>query len=184
MQIKMDRSAVREIEATLSHIKNGSHRAMANAINHTLSVTRTEAGREIRNQVKLKAAYVRERLRVAKATVAKPQGRISTPTRGLLLSRFDHRAYAKGGIGVQVKPTGGKRRMPGAFYITFANGVTAIAIRTKRGPGLGRSEGLKVLYGPSVSQVFTDVKDDLQAPSGERLIARMEHEAARLLARQ
>jgi hypothetical protein len=184
MQIKMDRAAVREVEQLLAHIKNGSNRAMANAINHTLTVTRTEAGREIRNQVKLKAAYVRERLRLSKASVAKPQGRIATPTRGILLSRFDNRAYAKGGIGVQVKPIGGKRRMPGAFYVTFANGVHAIAIRTKHGPGLGRSEGLKVLYGPSVSQVFTDVKDDLQAPSGERLIARMEHEAARLLARQ
>ena len=62
--------------------------------------------------------------------------------------------------------------------------MTAIAIRTKRGAGLGRSEGLKVLYGPSVSQVFTDVKDDLQAPSGERLIERMRHEADRLIARQ
>lgn len=184
MQIMMDRTAVREIEQTLAHIRNGSNRAMASAINHTLGVTRTEASREIRNQVKLKAAYVNERLRLQRASIAKPQGRITTPTRGILLSRYDNRQYANGDIGVQVKPTGGKKRMPNAFYITFANGVKAIAIRTMSGPGLGRSEGIKVLYGPSVSQVFTDVKDDLQAPSGERLIARMEHEAARLMARQ
>ncbi|MGM0703883.1 MAG: phage tail protein [Pseudomonadota bacterium] len=185
MQIKMDRAAVREIEQTLSHIRNGSNRAMANAINHTLTVTRTEASKEIRGQVKLKAAYVKERLRLRRASVANPTGRIATPTRGILLSRFTNREYKSGGIGVQVKPGSGQRkRMPGAFYLTFANGVRAIAIRTKRGPGLGRSEGIKVLYGPSVSQVFTDVKDDLQAPSAERLIARMGHEAERLLARQ
>jgi hypothetical protein len=184
MQIKMDRAAVREIEATLQHIKNGSNRAMASAINHTLGVTRTEASSEIRKDVKLKAAYVRERLQLRKASVTRPEGRITTPTRGILLSRFPNREYVRGGVGVQVKPTGGKKRMPGAFYITFANGVTAIAIRTKRGAGLGRREGLKVLYGPSVSQVFTDVKDDLQAPSGERLIERMRHEAERLIARQ
>lgn len=184
MQIKMDRAAIREIEAELAHIKNGSNRAMSRAINHTLGVTRTEASREISNQVKLKAAYVRDRLHQINATVNKPEGRITTPTRGKLLTRFPNRQYVRGGIGVQVKPAGGKKRMPGAFYITFANGVQAIAIRTAYGAGLGRSEGLKVLYGPSVSQVFTDVKDDLQAPSGERLIERMAHEAERLLARQ
>lgn len=190
MQIKMDKDAVREIEATLAHIRNGSNRAMSRAINHTLGVTRTEASRAIRKQVKLKAAYVRERLRLQKANVNRVQGRITTPTRGLLLTRFPNEQVYEPigddpwGINVQVKPRGGYKHLPGAFYITFANGVRAIAIRTQRGAGLGRSEGLKVLYGPSVSQVFTDVKDDLQAPSGERLIARMAHEADRLLARQ
>ncbi len=185
MQIKMDTTAVREIEDLLAHIKNGSNRAMASAINHTLSVTRTEGGQKIREQVKLKASYVRERLRLVRASVAKPQGRITTPRRGILLSRFDNTVLKSGGVSVQVKPgAGNRKKMPGAFYITFANGVQAIAIRTQHGPGLGRSEGLKVLYGPSVSQVFTDVKDDLQSPSGERLIERMQHEADRLLARQ
>ena len=115
MQIKMDKEAVREIEATLNHIKNGSNRAMSRAINHTLGVTRTEASKEIRNQVKLKAAYVKERLKLKKASVTRPEGRIATPTRGILLSRFPNREYVRGGVGVQVKPTGGKKRMPGAF---------------------------------------------------------------------
>ena len=186
MQIKMDRAAVRQIERDLDHIKNGAERAMSRAINHTLTVTRTESGKAIRKQVKLKAAYVRERLKVNKASVNKPIGSITTPKRGILLTRYAHRQYKNGDIGVQVKPSGGYKRMPGAFFIgpLRNSGAMAIAFRNQYGPGLGRSEGLRITYGPSVSQVFTDVKDDLQAPSGNRLMERLQHEAERQLARQ
>ncbi|WP_136247937.1 phage tail protein [Halomonas borealis] len=184
IKIRVDRQAVREIYDDLAHIKDGAPKAMSRAINHTLGVTRTEASKEVRKQVKLKAGYVRDKLKVRRATTSKPQGAIQTPTRGTLLTRYPNRQYKKGGIGVQVKPTGGKQKMPGAFFIRFANGNQAVAIRTKRGPGLGRSEGLKVLYGPSVSQVFTDVKDDLQATSGNRLMQRLDYEAGRLMAKQ
>lgn len=184
IKIRLDQSQVRSLYDDLAHIKNGAPRAMSLAINHTLGVTRTEASTEIRKQVKLKAGYVKDKLKIQKATISKPMGAIRTPTRGTLLTRYPHREYKRGGIGVQVKPTGGKQKMPGAFFITFGNGVQAIAIRTKYGPGLGRSEGIKVLYGPSTSQVFTDVKDDLQAPSGNRLMQRLAYEADRLLAKQ
>lgn len=183
MRIRMDRAALREIERDLAHINNGAPKALSRAINHTLGVTRTEASKEIRSQVKLKAGYVRGKLKIQKANVSKPSGAISTPARGTLLTRYPHRKYKRGQIGVQVKPSGGKKKMPGAFFIRFANGVQAVAIRTRSGPGLGRSEGIKVLYGPSVSQVFTDVKDDLQAPSGNRLMQRLAIEADRLLER-
>ncbi|MGM0517898.1 MAG: phage tail protein [Pseudomonadota bacterium] len=184
IKIKVDQAQIKSIYDDLAHIKNGAPRAMSRAINHTLGVTRTESSKEIRKQVKLKAGYVRDKLKIRKATVSQLQGAIQTPTRGTLLTRYPHRQYKKGGIGVQVKPSGGKQKMPGAFFITFGNGVQAIAYRTKSGPGLGRSEGIKVLYGPSVSQVFTDVKDDLQAPSGNRLMQRLAYEADRLLAKQ
>ncbi|TFH84812.1 hypothetical protein EQG41_20425 [Billgrantia azerbaijanica] len=186
LKVRIDEGMLRDLRRDLSHIKNGSNKAMSRAINHTLGVTRTEASTQIRKQVKLKAGYVRERLKIRKATVNKLQGAIRTPSRGVLLSRFPNRAYKRGGIGVQVKPSGGKKRMPGAFFIgpLKNSGVMAIAIRTQHGPGLGRSGGLKITYGPSVSQVFTDVKDDLQAPSGNRLMQRLAYEADRLLKRQ
>ena len=184
IKITVDKEAVRRIESDLMHLKNGAPRAMSRAINHTLGVTRTEASKEIRKQVKLKAGYVRDKLAVKRPTFNWLNGASQTPTRGTLHTGSPNQRYNRGSVGVQVKPTGGKKRMPGAFFIRFANGVQAIAIRTQYGPGLGRSEGLKVLYGPSTSQVFTDVKDDLQAPSGNRLMQRMGHEAERLLNRQ
>ncbi|GHA85421.1 phage tail protein [Modicisalibacter luteus] len=185
LHIRIDRSGVRRVQSDLAHIRNGYEQAMARAINHTLTVTRTEAGQAIRKQVKLKAGYVRERLKVSKATRSKPTGSLATPSRGVLLTRYAHRQYANGDIGVKVKPTGGYKRMPGAFFIgpLKHSGATAIAFRNQYGPGLGRTEGLRITYGPSVSQVFTDVKDDLHALGGNRLMQRLQHEAERLLAR-
>lgn len=165
----------------LDHIKKGAPKAIVRAINHELKVTRTESSVEIRKQVKLKAGYVRQKLALNKANPITLSGSISTPTRGMLLTNYSHIAYKRGGVGVQVKPTGGKQKMPGAFLMTFPNGRTGVMIRTKKGPGLGRSEGLKVLYGPSASQVFTDVKDQLQTPASNRLQQRLNHEATQLL---
>jgi len=185
MQIKVNREDIRDVLDSLSHIKNGGGRAMSRAINHTLGVTRTEANKEMRTQVKLGAAYIRERLRQINATANKPEGRITTPTRGILATRFPHREYVRGGVGLQIKPTGGKRHMPGAWVMRFPNGQQAIVFRPSNSAKVNwQSAGLRVVYGPSVSQVFTDVKDDLAAPSGERLVNRMRHEAERLLARQ
>lgn len=188
LRIRIDRAQVREIYDDLSAIKNGAPKAMSRAINHTLGVTRTESSTEIRKQVKLKAGYVRDKLKIRKATVSKPQGAIRTPTRGTFMTRYPYRQYKNGDIGVQIKPTGGKQRMSDAFLLgpLKNSGAMAIAQRTARHrPGTKkRLQGIKLLYGPSVSQVFTDVKDDLQAPSGNRLMQRLAYEADRLLKKQ
>lgn len=181
MAIKVDHAAMQEVFRALSHIRNGASTATMRALNHTLDKTRTSANSAIREQVALPASYVKERLRPKKATKNNLSARLEAMRRGVLLSRYQNRDL-KVGVSVKVKPGPGQtKKMPGAFYITFANGVRAIAIRTQRGPGLGRSEGLKLLHGPSVSQVYTDVKDDMTQPSGRLLLERMAHEAARLL---
>ena len=195
LKVRMDQGMLRDLQRDLSAIKNGSSKAMSRAINHTLGVTRTEASQRIRKQVALKAGYVKDRLVIRKATIAKPVGMIRTPSRGVLLSRYANRSYkSKPGLGVKVKAGGGFKHMPGAFFIgpLKNSGATAIAIRTEKAlPSRSgallkpkRFQGIKILYGPSVSQVFTDVKDDLQAPSGNRLMQRLAYEADRLLAKQ
>ena len=91
IKITVDKQAIRRIESDLMHIKNGAPRAMSRAINHTLGVTRTEASKEIRKQVKLKAGYVREKLKIKRATFYSLNGAIQTPARGTLLTRYPHR---------------------------------------------------------------------------------------------
>lgn len=181
----------------LYSVRNGADTALMRAINHTLNVTRTEASREIRKQIRLKAAYTRKRLTIQKATRSSLTGRISAPQRGRLLSRFSTLASVANspasGLSsppqktpsVKVKPGRGTKKMPGAFFIgpLSNSGVIAIARRTQWGPGLGRSEGVKILYGPSLSQVFTDVAEELREPSSERVSQRLELEARNLLER-
>lgn len=155
--------------------------ALRVAINKTAPKTRTAASRAIRDQVRLKAAYVNERLTIRRATRKNLSGAISTPTRGILLSRFSTDAQIAnttiswisapkppaGGIKLRVKPSGSTKTLGGhpeidgkPFYLVLRNSrALGIAGRLKS-PGK-RGGKFKVFYGPSVSQVFNDVRNDV-----------------------
>lgn len=156
--------------------------ALRIAINKTAPKVKTAAGRRIREQVRLQASYVNERLEVKKATRAKLSGSIGTPSRGLLLSRFSTDATAasdkvgwirppatpKRGIFVKVKPGGAAKRMGNAFYVVLNGGFLAIAARD----GAARKP-LKIFRGPSLSQVFNTVRADVLPDAGDELTKQM-----------
>ncbi|MGE3907968.1 MAG: phage tail protein [Chloroflexota bacterium] len=177
----------------LGKLSAGPTRARAvaqTAINSTLKRSKPKAVRAVRAQVALPRAYVDERMREIPATKDKLEGRLGTPKRGLLLSRFDFTermltrrrkrtvkgrgrkgdSYkARAGIRVKVKATSGKKLMPGAFLIRLRRGKelgtdVGIAIRRRGAKGRGN---YKVRYGPSLSQVYSGVKDDL-APAAKQ----------------
>lgn len=171
----------------LGKLSAGPTRARAvaqTAINSTLKRSKPKAVRAVRAQVALPRAYVDERMREIPATKDKLEGRLGTPKRGLLLSRFDFtervltrrrrrtrkgkgkkgESYkARAGIRVKVKPSGGKQLMPGAFLIRLRRGKelgTDVGIAIRRRGAKGRSN-YQVRYGPSLSQVYAGVKEDL-----------------------
>ncbi|MBW4978334.1 phage tail protein [Marinobacter adhaerens] len=185
MQVEVDRSSLQEVRALLAKFSDGATRAHARSLNKTITKSRTESSKEIRKQVRLNAAYVKSLMTITKASQKTLQAKISTPSRGLLLSRFstdtsiagDKTSWLKPpsipkrGIRVKVKPTGGAKVFEGdseiegkPFYMVLpgTNGrVAIVGRRSKIGSDGGR---IKVFYGPSLSQVFTDVKEDIAEP--------------------
>lgn len=147
-------------QRTLKQLEKPYRRAGYRAINRVLGKQRTEGSKRIRQQVALKAGYVRDRLTIRKAREAKPEGAIQTPSRGVLLSRFKvrqlRRKGRRAGLAVKVKAKGSAKTMRGAFLVKLPNGVDAVAIRER-----GQGRRFRVLYGPSVSQVFTAVSQDM-----------------------
>ncbi|MCB0056733.1 MAG: phage tail protein [Caldilineaceae bacterium] len=145
------------------------------AINKAAPKVRTKASSAIRTQVRLAAAYVNEKLTITRATRQKLSGAIQTPSRGLLLSKFSTDtqvasdkigwlippAVPARGIRVKVKPVGTPKPLSNDhFYMVLPNS-RALAIarrREKPGPKGGK---IDVLYGPSISQVFNTVRDDV-----------------------
>jgi len=143
----------------------------------------TNVSKEIRSQIRISASYLNEkgpdgkpRLNFKKATRSNLTGAIQTPSRGLLLSKFDWKPKVSlvGGlltpdfpIRVRVKPGGPIKEVRGGsdvygrpFYIKLKNsGAVGIGMwRVTSGAQGGR---IKIFYGPSISQVFTDVKDTI-----------------------
>lgn len=157
------------------------------AINKSGPIVRTESSKQIRSQVRLKASYVRDRLTFKRATRTSLEGRITAPKRGLLLSRFSTDATISGdsvswvkpppvpsrGIRVKVKPTGPSKIVGGGdkidgkpFFMVLPNS-RALAIVGRRASAGPRGGKIKVLYGPSLSQVFEDVAEEITPYAGE-----------------
>jgi hypothetical protein len=198
MKIEINKAQLADVQELLEHIKNGADTAMRMAINDTVSKERTDSNKAIREQVKLPAGYVKEKLKVRKATRANVSGAISAESRGTPMTRFPYTAYKRGGVGVQIKPAGGKQLMPGAFLLgplmrgrSIEYGTVGIFIRKKKWipkaqqrKKMGRFQGVRMLYSPSTSQVFIDVKDDLAEPLNAYMQQRLAAKADYLLKKE
>jgi len=179
--IGFDKEQLAEATALFEFIGGNAQEAQRVAVNKTGPKIRTLASSEIRNQIRLKAGYVNKRLKFNRAKKGNLTARIAAPSRGMLLSRFSTDSRIAGdkvswikpppqpkrGIRVKVKPKGRPQIVSGGgpgttgkpFYMVIQGGRLAIAARKSgQGPG-GRK--VDVLHGPSLSQVFTNVKDDV-----------------------
>jgi hypothetical protein len=172
------------------------------AINGVLAESRTDAAARIRAEVNFSASYLnpsQKRLYVSRqAKRGQLEGAILARGRPTSLARFIQGGDpgSKQGVTVQVHP-GKARFMKRAFLIKLRAGTADIETRFNRGLAIRLAKGetlrnkknvvqlkngLFVLYGPSVAQVFLDnagegVADDM-TPS---VLDNLESEFLRLL---
>lgn len=153
------------------------------AINSTLRKTRTAIDRDIRQQVAFKARYLGSRLRISQfATDHSLQGTITGRDRPTSLARFAT-SRKKGGARVQVAP-GITKQMNRAFLMQLKGGNEGLAIRLKPGETIKNkkymrkvNQGLYLLYGPSVNQVFRGVAED----ESDNIAVELQQEFTRLM---
>lgn len=176
------------------------------AVNEAARYGQAESSRRIREQVAFKASYVGSaedpgaRLRVAKrARAGDLEAVIAGRTRPTSLAQFQTGAkLGKGGyVRVRVSATKGAKTIPGAFPMKLRRGNVydpgsvnqGIAVRLKDGKlpsGLNKKQMVQVdgslylLYGPSVDQVFRDVRYDVQEPVADVLESSFLRNFARL----
>jgi hypothetical protein len=168
--------------------------AARQAINRATLRGRGWAASEMRKQVNFPASYLTgsdARLRITKqATNTDLEGVIAGRSRATSLARFSREtdpaaARRRGGVSVQVKP-GQARFMRGAFLVRLKAGAgntdtqfnLGLAIRLKPGQSVHNKHSMKqlshnvyLLYGPSVDQVFSTVRDDVAPQIGDFLQA-------------
>lgn len=170
------------------------------AINRTADTTRTAGAKAIREQVNFPASYLSpsdRRFYVSrKASGTNLEAVITARSRATSLARFIKSTPAAGGVRVEVKP-GTLRFLPRAFVIKLPAGRAPIdtrsnlglAVRLKRGDALRNKtsvvrmqNGLYLLYGPSVQQVFIDNSGEGVAEDLEPFVLdKMENEFFRLM---
>lgn len=197
ISVEINRAQLQDAQERLAHIKNGASRALSRALNKTASKAKTLASRAIRDQINLSAAYVRQNLRGPangfdyKATVNKLTAKLSASKRGILLYQFSTNSVAATGrppeqIKVRVKP-GRAIAIPSAFWVrTKGSNKLTPAVRNSvlRQLNMTRtfdSGSFTILHGPSLSQVFSTVKDDIGGDMSQVLVDNFAHEMEWLL---
>ena len=185
-------SGVKEFQQFAKLFPQTTDRALRDAINGGADFAFASASREIRKQVNFPQSYLGSakagnRLKISRrATETSPVAIISARKRATSLARFvmDRKLTEQKGVRVAVKPGAAKRMTP-AFLIRLRKGASltedefnlGLAIRLKPGQTLigkkkpisGRDPNLFLLYGPSVDQVFSTVRDDI-TPEVDRFI--------------
>lgn len=147
--------------------------AARQAVNRTVDRARTMSAQAIRLQVAFPATYLNPsegRLAVTQyATGFDLTARIKARFDATSLARFvvgPKKPWARGGLQVQVKP-GQVKFMPRAFIFPLKNGNIGMAARTNGAPPPAAFRpkplggGLWLLYGPSVNQVFSGVREEI-----------------------
>lgn len=155
------------------------------AVNATTRRAVPASARSMERQVKFPRGYLTGqagRLVVGKFASEKDlEGSVIGRDRPTSLARFvvggarppGQGAPRGGGLTVEVKP-GIAKRMPGAFIMKLRNNNLGLAVRSKTPPSMGAkkiSNGLYLLYGPSVDQVFNKTRE-MVAGDLEKFMAR------------
>ncbi|PKF60619.1 hypothetical protein CW745_13895 [Psychromonas sp. psych-6C06] len=176
-----------ELSAIPAHVDKRA----VKAINATARKAKNLAKKGIGQQVNLAPSYINSKLRIiTPATPGNLTAVIGAESRGVLLTRFDaqqvtksvkNKSRSKGdkrrglapgqkskGVTIKVKRKGSRKFLP-AFFLPLknGNGVNGMALAVRTGKGRG---AIKVLHGPSVSQVFKTVKADIAPQVSEMAV--------------
>ncbi|GEM_PF-1468040 len=182
ISIVADERQMRRALSELSHIKNGAGRAMASALNRTLTGLKSDAAKEVRNSYIIQHKDVLRVLKTTKATKTKLVAELKGTYDKISLSKF--RVTPKRTIGVRpkkglkvtVKKNEGGRMQHG-FIATVGGGVQVFTRKGKdRLP-------IKKHFGPAVVQMLAsdEVDAKIQRQAQERLNKNMAHEIDRIL---
>lgn len=198
--MSVDLNGVPEVQQLLAELGGIYPKVTYRAINKSLDKTKTAISAAIREQVNLSAKYVRDRLGAEYANALKLNGKVKTEKRGILLSRYDPNQllqsarspidtltgraalsdsssyFAPIPAGKKLKQvsikisTRGSRKKYKLFPILLQNSnAIGLAVRTGR-----RKKDFKMLYGPSISQVFNTLKDSLEQDASAEFLLRFE----------
>jgi hypothetical protein len=200
--IEVDQESLREALAFFTFVGGNIEDVVRIAINKAGPKVKTRASRLIRENINLTASYVNDKISFIRSSRANLVGIIRTPSRGILMSRFSTDPMISNpdrvtwlypppaparGIRVKVDPNDSAKVFKGVksakapetegnpFYVILKNSrAVGIAKRIKG------ERKYYVFHGPSISQVFARVKDEM-LPEASEIYTKETVDAARYL---
>lgn len=185
-----------EARTALDGVPNGINRALAAAINKTLSRVRTTMVRGLTKYLTIKRKNLIKRTYIRKASAKSLWGTVSLMGRPVGAINFKHKENRRknewgtkaSGTGVTLEVVKGyPYRLPNAFIATGNKGNTHIVQRTKFGGKVGAREGrfpIKTKFSQHLYDLFTDdtpVRDEVEAMAPKELDRQLDMQINRFL---
>lgn len=205
--IDIETSGIADFDRMIRRLGDDATLAARLAVNDGAEFARRLGAGEIRKQVNLPARYVTGGNAAARLAVRKKahnedlEAIVTGRDRATSLARFASGSKAPGRrrtpVKVRVKAQGAAKAIPGAFFVRLRRGSqdvgpdafnVGLAIRLKPGQRLTGARqavpfanGLYLLYGPSVGQVYRDVAEDSAGPVSDYVADRFAHHIERFM---
>lgn len=169
MTVEVDLSGIARMAEYFEEAPRIARQAASMAINQTADRVGVRQSRTaMLRQTAFPAGYLNDPERFGLRKSANPadlEAIVSGRTRPTSLARFAQWGAAREGATVTVNP-GAPKRIGRAFRVRLKNGNVGLAIRLREGeqvqnrkyPATIFQSGIALLYGPSVDQVFQDVR--------------------------
>lgn len=200
--IEIDTSGLAQLHALFDQLPEIADQAAQLAVNDTARFARRLGSKRTREEVAFRQRYLGNdeegALRIAKFASdndGEAVIRARDDARSLASFATNRPAFGKAGVRVRVDP-GNTKRMANAFLVRLRRGTadidaenynTGLAIRLKKGERVVNKKnmkafgnGLYLLYGPSVAQVFDDVALDMQPELANHLVTEFVRQFERL----
>lgn len=181
------RGAISEMRKEFSHLSGREfNKGVARALNRTITKVRTDAGRSLRGQYKIKAMELKKRTAIHKARPDYLVAEIVWKGRPLPLKLFKPSQKARG---VSVNITGRRKTIRGAFLATMSSGHMGVFARGRyqQGEFIFRKHRARK-FGPDlpITEMVTtsvpimvqnqNVIDQISNTAGDVFPKRLEHE--------
>lgn len=174
MSLEIETKGFADLMRQVSRIAGDADEAAVLAVNRGARDGRVLAARRMTENVNFPRGYLNdERLKItryANRGSKDPEAVIRGRDRPTSLARFattKPRFGRQKGVRVRVSPTN-DQQMDSAFFLRLNNSNIGLAVRVKPGQSLRNSRGAKdignglfLLYGPSVDQVFRGIAEDI-----------------------
>lgn len=153
MAINLELQGVKPLGRNLTAVEREVFpKANARALNRAGAKMRTESVRAISKAMGIKQKVVRDRVRLHKATPAKPTFRLRFEGNAFNLIRFKARQFKKG---VKASPWGDRKLYERSFIATI-NGTDVVMIRQEKGGSLVGRLPIRPMLGPGIAKTANE----------------------------
>lgn len=151
-------------------------RGGARALNRAGRAARTAGARAVRQQLRVRARDVRDRIKPKRATPSRLVFVLEFDYRPLPLHLFGNPTQGRLGFAVTIKRGGTRLRIPHGFMVDKYGGASFVRKKADNGEGLVARGPIRGLLGPSIGSQLEEARPAMEARANEVLEERLRHE--------